>query len=509
METKQSNNSATPMADAVKIANQRALFSLEWENDTIFKKRELNYKTKAAFQKDLEAGKISKYTTVFIKDSKEIYKNGQYYGAGSSSVVDITDIFNRMLEVVESGTVQQEDYNTLKSYILDNKLLKVNIDGGHMIFDAMYSDSTGIGLQIYGAGGLGNEYILVMKYSISKDLKLTYLQVTAPSFSEVCRATLDEYVKQESYSSITPSDTINKAIGKLEASVGKIVTNGNGTKFLSDNGEYKEVSDTIINIDSIDGYTGKLSGITYSEIVDCIKKNKNIKVRMNMGGMGYIFTPISCVYIERSNLVTISIDTSLMQYANAYTKIVTLTIVNDNSYAISSVDKSVICGDFTNNGDILINLSYKGLSGQEEKSTSVTLKKTGDGTKFLSDNGEYKEVNSYYKLTDKFYQLTNQSTSDDIKNAIGGDSGFESLKSAIKSHTRIFCEFNNGNIEYCGELQCSYSNIQVIGEMIAISMLGYEPFMLVSSAASCAVLVKTNNEYSFLTGIMGKVSQYM
>lgn len=80
METKQSNNSATPMADAVKIANQRALFSLEWENDTVFKKRELNYKTKAAFQKDLEAGKISKYTTVFIKDSKQIYKNGQYYG---------------------------------------------------------------------------------------------------------------------------------------------------------------------------------------------------------------------------------------------------------------------------------------------------------------------------------------------------------------------------------------------------------------------------------------------
>lgn len=85
MKTKQSNNSAT-VADAVKIASQRALqpFSLEWENDTVFKKRELNYKTKVAFQKDLEAGKISKYTTVFIKDTKEIYKNGQYYGGASS-----------------------------------------------------------------------------------------------------------------------------------------------------------------------------------------------------------------------------------------------------------------------------------------------------------------------------------------------------------------------------------------------------------------------------------------
>ena len=84
MKTKQSNNSVAT-TDAVKIANQRALqpFNLEWENDTVFKKRELNYKTKVAFQKDLEAGKISKYTTVFIKDTKEIYKNGQYYGGAS------------------------------------------------------------------------------------------------------------------------------------------------------------------------------------------------------------------------------------------------------------------------------------------------------------------------------------------------------------------------------------------------------------------------------------------
>lgn len=282
METKQSNNSATPMADAVKIANQRALFSLEWENDTVFKKRELNYKTKAAFQKDLEAGKISKYTTVFIKDSKEIYKNGQYYGAGSSS---------------------------------------------------------------------------------------------------------------------------------------------------------EETSDVIINISSLESNTGQLSGITYNEIVDCIKKNKNIKVRMNMGGMGYTFTPISCVYIERSNLVTISIDTSLMQYANAYTKIVTLTIVNDNSYAISSVDKSVICENFVNNGDILINLSYKGLSGQEEKSTSVTLKKTGNGTKVLTDNGSYREFISEAPTDGGVYGRKNKQWEkiESIKQKIVTESEYSALGDAVNT----------------------------------------------------------------------------
>lgn len=136
METKQSNNSATPMADAVKIANQRALFNLEWENDTVFKKRELNYKTKVAFQRDLEAGKISKYTTVFIKDSKEIYKNGQYYGSseggGSSTGVGKVDsnsdgtgeIFNNY---------EGEDLNISKgnSSHAEGKKTQANSNGSH------------------------------------------------------------------------------------------------------------------------------------------------------------------------------------------------------------------------------------------------------------------------------------------------------------------------------------------------------------------------------------------
>lgn len=78
--------------DLAKIANASiepetranvSTLNIEWESGSVFKKRELNYKTEAAFQRDLQAGKISKYTTVFIKDSKKIYKNGTYYGAGS------------------------------------------------------------------------------------------------------------------------------------------------------------------------------------------------------------------------------------------------------------------------------------------------------------------------------------------------------------------------------------------------------------------------------------------
>lgn len=83
--------------DLAKIANAYiepetranvSTLNIEWENGSVFKKRELNYKTESAFQRDLQAGKISKYTTVFIKDSKKIYKNGTYYGNSGGEPFD-------------------------------------------------------------------------------------------------------------------------------------------------------------------------------------------------------------------------------------------------------------------------------------------------------------------------------------------------------------------------------------------------------------------------------------
>lgn len=243
METKQSNNSATPMADAVKIANQRALFSLEWENDTVFKKRELNYKTKAAFQKDLEAGKISKYTTVFIKDSKEIYKNGQYYGAGSSSVVDISDIIGRLNKIEGSGKVEQSDYDNLKKYISEGKILVCNSledsDTTTSYNVSYYFDGNNITISAnikYGTMG-----VLYSEYLISNDLSISKSTSITPFTGYVSECNLSEkYKKSDSYTPIKSSDSIEAAIGKLEASIGKIVTNGDGTKFLSDDGTYKD-----------------------------------------------------------------------------------------------------------------------------------------------------------------------------------------------------------------------------------------------------------------------------
>lgn len=794
METKQSNNSATPMADAVKIANQRALFSLEWENDTVFKKRELNYKTKAAFQKDLEAGKISKYTTVFIKDSKEIYKNGQYYGTGSSSIVDISDIIGRLNKIEDGKKVEQSDYDNLKKYISDGKILICNS------LEERITVSYNVSYYCHGNDiiiSANAPYVMGILYSglliNGNDLSISKSESALPFFEHVSECNLSKnYKKSDSYTSITSSDSIEKAIGKLEANVSKIITNGNGSKYLSDNGEYKEltssnsgmpyfdlssfseesgdVSDELLNsiknvglsnlesisisfynkaityigelrfssgnysisgvsiseeatdylINSInisissdlkvyslsrfnqeikksglgdkflsdDGtykevksdssnqnlinddlsklltyiaekesftqsdisqineliknlsykngyFNGKASVLgefgnydasfniqytnsenfivemtsvgslttayqqislnnirivvknntiesdsnnigfaiekghivmtakgeiandtsidiktsgdgtkylsddgtykevkssnsiiledidvikivtegtgstiehnltktTYNDVLNALKSNSNVFIKCQYGNANMMFNMIDWVMSENNGAIFIDFDVSIISSLGIGSmmsnKIEIQIYTNDkykaivNSFIITNQDKDILLTSSTNDGN---------------QGASIKLETSGDGAKYLANNGKYKEINSYYKLTDKFYQLTNKSTSDDIKNAIGGDSGFESLKSAIKSHTRIFCEFNNGSIEYCGELQCSYTNMQEAGEIIAISMLGYAPFAVNNSAASCATLIKMNNEYTFQTGIMGGVS---
>ena len=150
MKIKQSNNSAT-VADAVKIANQRALqpFNLKWENDTVFKKRELNYKTEAAFQRDLQAGKISKYTTVFIKDSKKIYKNGTYYGNSGSSGGESFDPNTSQLTGFTESTLtnnQLEIQPTDSVNTAFGKLQKAVKDDEEVLSAALTKLKTSIGL---------------------------------------------------------------------------------------------------------------------------------------------------------------------------------------------------------------------------------------------------------------------------------------------------------------------------------------------------------------------------
>lgn len=307
-------------------------------------KKLVHFKTFAKFNEELSAGNILDTSICWIKDTKQIWTHGQFYDCSSLTDEDIVGTalvgYTESVETNENLDLTAEDtivgaFGKLVKAIKDNE----EVDSAAFV---KLRDSVG----------------------------------------------LDENL---GFSTSAGDSNVTEAIERID---GKIISTGDGSKFLSNDGTYKEVSDTVISIDSIDGYTGTLLGITYSEIVDCIKKNSNIKVKIeNVGGINsnLIFTPVSCTYIEESNTVMISIDVSLV-YSNLYTTTALLMISNDNSCAIAFVNKAVSCGDLSNNGDIAIDLLYRGVEGQKETSTNILLKKTGDGSKFLSDDGQYKKI---------------------------------------------------------------------------------------------------------------------
>lgn len=537
METKQSNNSAS-LADAVKIAgiNQRALFNLEWENDTVFKKRELNYKTKAAFQKDLEAGKISKYTTVFIKDTKEIYKNGQYYGSkldnfnianeslsnlfvylikkvtedelstidelikdlpykkigedkifngkvcisseenstidasvlikyidrdnfriewnssaynvaiyslfgwiqyvlqvsggkisinefnsigftpsvssknisivsydmfnteegiqviltksgdgtkflsdngtykeiSSSDVIDISDIIDRLTKINDGGKVEQNDYDNLKKYMLEGKILVCNssADGNGISCNVLYYyDGNDIAISInipYGIMG-----ILYSGFFISgSNLSISKPESVVPFIEHIPECNLSkEYKKPDSYTTITSSDSIERAIGKLEASV-------SSEDFVLDLSKYDITYGTAFNLTEED-----LSGIKNS-----VNNKKKVLIKLGEVDGGGLY-PISSS-INEDGVITNQYKCKIEYFV--FEDTVTVNISTKTNECIILYSRTGIASGSSK--DISISTSIQGLGGEQDFDSSILLLKSGNGTKYLSDNGEYKEI---------------------------------------------------------------------------------------------------------------------
>lgn len=271
METKQSNNSVAT-TDAVKIANQRALFNLEWENDTVFKKRELNYKTKAAFQKDLEAGKISKYTTVFIKDSKEIYKNGQYYGNSEGGGVSGLDEISLSQDIINgstsSGNFTETEYNKILAASEKGFIIVVGPGGTKFISKVSKSTLSEGKIQLNLFIGEVLQYaanILLTNYITIKDKSENYAFTSNKLITNIYNGT-DGHIAINTSNGIDGSTEID------------LIVNGAGTKFLSDDGQYKTIetiSSAVGKIDSNSDGTGEIFNNYEGEDLNISKGNSS------------------------------------------------------------------------------------------------------------------------------------------------------------------------------------------------------------------------------------------
>lgn len=198
--------------------------------------------------------------------TKFLADNGQYLVAGGA--VDVTDIFNRLVNLPQpEPQCTDEDYNALKKYALNGVVTYINDN-----------NSTGAVMHInYLSGTItiwtesfedDRELITIITIKSNKVVNMESSYI--PYLTGVGKGFLGLYTKQSAYSAITEGDSISKAIGKLEANVEKITVSGDGTKFLSDDGQYKGIGTPIEAVGSSTGtITQELSPNKYYKFGRC------------------------------------------------------------------------------------------------------------------------------------------------------------------------------------------------------------------------------------------------
>lgn len=134
----------------------------------------------------------------------------------SSIIVDVTDIFNRLYQSSEvGGNISQEDYNKLAEYISSGYNMIASQDGTtYKIESIAVSGELSLEIKI-PQPPYSNMY---MNFIIKSDLTISMSNGYYLNDKYIgALGKLTDYRKPDTYSAIQPTDTINTAIGKLEA----------------------------------------------------------------------------------------------------------------------------------------------------------------------------------------------------------------------------------------------------------------------------------------------------
>lgn len=255
------------------------------------------------------------------------------------------------------------------------------------------------------------------------------------------KALLNNYIKADSYSDIDSTDSINSAIGKLEAGI-KSNTEVVNLYFISSN--ILNLKEDSTSNDLVNAFGGNEK---IDELIQNVKNGFQVYIKSNT-----TIIPVS-VYVP--------IPVMSLQYVR---------IIFTHSSSISTTSSIT--------KDILF--LHIGTSNTISKISTI--------------------YNEGYKLDSKLYSLTSSSSSEDISSAIGGESGMISLINAIKSGNRIYI---GGDLE-TGTLRVDISinsfTVNDNGDMMI--SLGAFGFYIWGTSSICASMIisytKSTNEFTIM-----------
>lgn len=139
----------------------------------------------------------------------------------------IVDVSSIVLQIMDENTITPENYNSLKEYITQGKtLLFIEDQNVTTLYSFLSNDVITIG---YYALSSGDDKVTSVYVSIDSERQINPYILTFPSIKIIPQTPLTDYVSGSTYSTITSEDSINIAIGKLEAGIKDLINNAYGT----------------------------------------------------------------------------------------------------------------------------------------------------------------------------------------------------------------------------------------------------------------------------------------
>lgn len=308
--------------------------------------------------------------------------------------VDITDIFNRLIELAGvEGTCTDEDYNALKRYADNGIVTYVNMSGSSMIVNI---------INISGAMNVTYEYNedamnvkSVINISTSKKVSLYRNQFYA--IQQYGSGQLGTYTKPSAYSAITQDDTISDAIGKLEAGIGSGGGSSDDVYYLPTDLFTLNAQATSEEIVAAFGGSDKKT-----ELINAIKAGKKIYIQ---GNETYGAIPVST-----NNFFNMIVSISFIKVGLTGCEIVNISlapnsdiqVINANGYKVKGSINTLTNSSSTED----ISAALGGIEGVKKLKKAV---KDGNPiyTTFYSD--------SFTEITSARLNLSVVITSDDSK----------------------------------------------------------------------------------------------
>ena len=330
---------------------------------------------------------------------------GTFVEVEASGSVDITDIYNRISEAGENGSISQEDFNLLKGYAESGKICVLKTDKDYAQIQLILSNN---GIILYVFIPYVPYYIMCNVFAILPNLNIQVFLLQLPAANAVSSSLLAGYNKASAYSHISESDSISEAIGKLEYKV---------TEEGGSDDTYWVVGNNLIGLGSGATHEEILTALggDIEPITNAVIAGKKVFIRYNLVDSLCLTIPVSAYVLA----------TGVIQF---------LFTRPGTGYMID-----LLCST-TAPAQSYVKIIY--LSG--------------------------------YTLDGSFATLTQESDSQAISDAVGGESGMKKIIHAVNDGNRLVVRGTTGmNID----LLCFGALEKENGDMnISVSAIGYGLF---------------------------------